>query len=162
MIPEFELSGEWFRCVSSHRDPLSSEGARRTGGRLNQIGEAGLYLAGTPTLAVAESLMLGNLYGVARFAPRLLVTVEVVISRVIDLRVEQVRAGLGLSAEDLVADWRPAARPTRMQRAGDVLLRLGVEAAIFPSVIELGSVNIVVFACNVDAAKSLRVVGRES
>lgn len=132
------------------------------GGRLNLIGEAGLYLAGTPTLAVAESLRLANLYGVVRFAPRLLVTVEVALSRVIDLRVREVRKGLGLSADDLVADWRPATEPTRMQQAGHTLLESGVEAAIFPSAIEPDSVNIVVFARNVDAANSLRVVGRES
>jgi hypothetical protein len=73
MIPAVPIRSEWFRCVSFRRDPLSSEGARLVGGRLSIPGEPAIYLASTPTLAVAENLRLAGLFGVGRFPPRLLV-----------------------------------------------------------------------------------------
>jgi RES domain-containing protein len=159
VLPSIPICGEWFRCVSLRRDPLSSEGARLTGGRLNVPGEPTIYLASTPTLAVAENLQLGSLFGVERFPPRLLVTIEVDLSRVVDLRSEPVRLSLGIAKEDLNGDWRSPLEASQSQLLGLSLADMEFEGALCPSAIEPGVVNLVVFVRNVDPAPALRIVG---
>jgi RES domain-containing protein len=158
MIPSVTVQGEWFRCVSLRRDPLSGEGARLAGGRLNLPGEPAIYLASAPTLAVAENLRLANLFGVERFPPRLLVTIEVTLSQVVDLRSQQARSTLGILMEDLTGDWRATSGPSPSQLLSVRLIESRYEAAICPSAIEPGSANLVVFTRNVDAEGSLHVV----
>lgn len=159
MIPAVEIKSEWFRCVSLRRNPLSGEDARLTGGRLNAAGEPTLYLASTPALAVAESLQLGSRFGVERFPPRLLVTVEVTLTRVADLREELVRSGLGITAADLASDWRSEGAASTTQLLGSRLTDMGFAGAIYSSMVEQGSANLVIFVCNVDPEKAVRVVG---
>ena len=161
MVPAIPISGEWFRCVSLRRDPLSFEGARLTGGRFSPVGEPALYLAGTSTLAVAENLRLANLYGVGRFPPRLLVTVEVTLSRIVDLRSEEVRRVAGIASEDLASEWRCVSGSSRSQLLGIQLIAEEYEGAIFPSAIEADAANLVVFARNVDLGRALHVVGSD-
>lgn len=159
MIPSVPVRSEWFRCVSLKRDPLSSEGARLVGGRLNMRGEPAIYLASTPTLAVAENLRLASLFGVERFPPRLLVTIEVTLSRVVDLRPERVRSILGIQMGDLADDWRDTSDASPLQLLGLRLADSEFEGAICPSAIELDSANLVVFVRNVNLEQSLHVVG---
>jgi RES domain-containing protein len=160
MIPCVPVRGEWFRCVSLKRDPLSSEGARLVGGRLNTVGEPAIYLASAPTLAVAENLKLASLFDVEAFPPRLLVTIEVTLTQVVDLRYERVRSILGITMGDLTCDWRSESGASPSQLLGLRLLDLKFEAAICPSAIEPDSANLVVFVRNVDPTQSLRIVGR--
>ena len=143
-----EVRGSFSRCVSRKRDPLSTEGARLLGGRFNPIGCPALYLAGTPTLAVAESLQLSTIYGVVRFNPRLLVSVEVALARVLDLTAEENLARLGLSVEELHAEWRTALEPTIAQRIGQQTRDASVEGILFPSKVEPGVTNLCVFREN--------------
>lgn len=161
MIPAIPIRGEWFRCVSLRRDPLSFEGARLTGGRLNPVGEPALYLAGTPTLAVAENLQLAHLFGVGRFPPRLLVTVEITLSRVVDLRCEEVRLIAGIATEHLASDWRCDSGEVPSQLLGTRLVDEEYEGAIFPSAIEADAANLVVFVRNVDVGQALHLVGTD-
>jgi RES domain-containing protein len=152
------VSGTWFRCVSLRRDPLSVVGSELTGGRFNDVGTGALYLAGTPAAAVAEHLRLGSMFGVVSFPPRMLVTVEVVLSNVFDLTAADVRAECGLSAADLAADWRVVATPAT-QALGRSLRAAGVEAVVFASVVEPRVGNLVVFPENLQSASRLAVVG---
>ena len=131
------------------------------GGRLNVVGEPALYLASTPTLAVAESLQLASLFGIERFPPRLLVTVEVTLSHVADLRSEEVRSTLGATVGDLAHDWRATADASPSQLLGVRLIDSGIEGAVCPSTIEPDSANLVVFGRNVDLAAALHVVGSD-
>lgn len=159
MIRTIEIRGEWFRCVSLRRDPLSSEGARLSGGRLNQPDEAALYMASSPTSAVAESLRLGSMFGVDRFPPRLLVTVEVELIRTVDLTSEETGRACGVSENDLLRSWRGDGGPSPSQLLGHRLAEDGIHAALCPSVIESGATNLVIFVRNVDLSRCLHVVG---
>jgi len=160
-VPAIEIVGEWFRCVSLHRDPLSFEGARLMGGRLNSVGEPALYLAQTPTLAVAENLRLGSLFGIDRFPPRLLVTVEVTLKRVVDLREAATCALLGVSQHELSAEWRLATALSRTQRLGTQLGEMGFEGVLVPSTLEPTSANLAVLVRNIELADCVKVVGAD-
>ncbi len=155
-----EVRGEWFRCVNLRRDPLSTEGARFFGGRLNCAGEPALYLASTPTLAVAKNLQLAGMFGVRRFLPRLLVTIEVTLRRVVDLRSDEVLAEFGLAADQLLGAWRGHGNaPNPTQLIGRNLASMGYEGAILPSAIEPCSANLAIFVQNIDFAETVHIVG---
>jgi RES domain-containing protein len=123
------------------------------------VDEPVLYLAGTPTLAVAENLRLASLFGVQRFPPRLLVTVEVNLTRVVDLRVPHVRSEYGVSLPDLTAEWRDAGGSSPTQVLGSKLVAEGVEGAIYPSSVEPGTANLAVFVRNLTDPDAVRLVG---
>jgi RES domain-containing protein len=153
VVPTIALAGEWFRCVSLRRDPLSEEGARLNGGRFNVIGEPALYLAGTPALAVAEHLRLGQMFGVVVFPPRLLVTVRVELPRVVDLAEKRTLSALGLDLEVLSGDWSAHAEPIATQLLGRELRDR------FPSALDASQANLVVFRENLRDDGSVQVVG---
>ena len=153
------LAGTFNRCVSRKRDPLSTEGARRFGGRFNPVDTSALYLSSTPTLAVAVALGLADIYGVTRFNPRLLVSVLVSLGAVLDLTSAKTRRQLGLTKADLLVDWRsdPAAAIT--QHIGAQAQAEGVEGILFPSRIEHKASNLCVFRENLLATSTIAVEG---
>ncbi len=157
-VPAITINGEWFRCVSANRDPLSTEGARLLGGRLNAVGERALYMAASPTLAVAENLQLASLYGVDRFPPRLLVTIEVTLSRVVDLVAPATLESLGLTPADILGDWKLDDSPSPGQLLGRRLCEYGIEGALYSSAIEPEAANLVVYMRNVNESRSLHVI----
>jgi RES domain-containing protein len=159
VVSSIAISGEWFRCVSLRRDPLSEVGARLNGGRFNVRGEPALYLAGTPALAVAEHLRLGQLFGVVAFPPRLLVTVEVALPRVVDLTDPRTRSAMELDAEELSRDWTTALEGASTQLLGRELRGEGVSGVMFPSSLEPAKANLVVFRENLGRDGWVRVVG---
>lgn len=161
MVPMITLSGDWFRCVSLRRDPLSEDGAQLNGGRFNVVGEPALYLADTPALAVAEHLSLGEMFGVATFPPRLLVTVEIEIRQVVDLTDPQTRTAAGVDLMALRCDWRAHAGPSPTQLLGRELRSAGVAGVRFPSSVNASRTNLVVFRENVCDTDLLRVVGAD-
>jgi RES domain-containing protein len=152
------IKGTWFRCVSLRRDPLSVVGSERSGGRFNDVGAGALYLAGTPSAAVAEHLRLGSLFGVTSFPPRMLVTVEVVLSNVVDLTTTGAHAMHGLKATDLNADWR-GVEDSATQALARCLRADGVEAVLFASVVEPRIRNLAVFTENLRPTSRLAIVG---
>jgi RES domain-containing protein len=156
-----ELSGTWFRCVSIKRDPLSFAGSQAAGGRFNDVGAGALYLAGTPAVAVAEHLQLGGLYGVTSFPPRMLVTIEVTLSRVVDLTDARVRDRYGIGASELMSAWRDD-RSSPTQALGRRLQAIGTEAVMFPSSIATGAANLAVFTENLLPTSRIAVVGLDS
>jgi RES domain-containing protein len=150
--------GTWFRCVALRRDPLSTVGSSLAGGRFNQAGIGALYLAATPAVAVAEHLRLGSLYGVAAFPPRMLVTIEIALTDVLDLTEADVRASRGIDLQDLITEWRAADAPAT-QALGRSTRAVGVEGILFPSSIDPSVSNLVVFVENLRASSSVAVVG---
>lgn len=98
------------------------------------------------------------MFGVQRFPPRLLVTIEVTLARVVDLRSELVHLALGIVIEDLVGDWRADETATPSQLLGHRLINSGFNGALCPSTIEQNSTNLVVFVDNVNSKQSLRLV----
>lgn len=153
------LEGTFSRCVSRKRDPLSTEGSRLIGGRFNPAGLPALYLAGSPAFAVAEALELADTYGVTRFNPRLLISVDVELSAVLDLTSAGNLGRIGLAAAELLADWRAGSDASATQRVGEQASRAGVEAILFPSRIEPSVSNLCVFRENLVAASRLTVNG---
>lgn len=154
------LLGTFYRCVSRKRDPLSAEGARLRGGRYNRIGEAALYLADDPRLAVEEHLQLGREFEVLRFNPRLLVSVEVQLESVLDVTDESTRESLGVTLDDLVAK-RGTTDELISQELGTEARRAGLEALLVPSTCLEGRSNLVIFPENRRAASRLEVVGMD-
>lgn len=152
------LTGDWYRCVAAHLEPLSSEGARRVGGRFNPPGLRTLCLAGTPTLAVAEHLRLGSLHGLAVFPPRLLVTVRVELADAADLRIPSALENVGLTGDDLSMNWVPLAGETATQRIGRRLAAKGVEGVVYPSAVDSAVWNLAVFVDNLREASIVEVV----
>jgi len=153
------IEAAFSRCVSRRRDPLSAEGARLLGGRFNPVGCPALYLASTPTLAVAEALQLSSIYGVVRFNPRLLVSIDIALTRVLDLTAEKNLERAGLTFADMQSDWRGAVEPTLAQRIGLQARDSRVEAILFASRIEPGAMNLCVFRENLLADSRLSVDG---
>jgi len=153
------IEAAFSRCVSRRRDPLSTEGARLWGGRFNPVGCPALYLASTPTLAVAEALQLGSIYGVVRFNPRLLVSIDIALTRVLDLTAEKNLERAGLTFADVQSDWRGAAEHALTQRIGLQARDSRVEAILFASRIEHSATNLCVFRENLLADSRLSVDG---
>lgn len=153
------LEGVFSRCVSRKRDPLSMEGARLFGGRFNPEGSPALYLASTPTLAVAEALQLSSIFGVVRFNPRLLVSIDVSLTRVLDFTADQNLDRAGFTLAELQGDWRDSLEPTAAQRIGLQAREANVEAILFPSRIEPEATNLCVFRENLLSSSRLSVDG---
>ena len=128
------------------------------GGRFNPKGCAALYLAGSPTVAVAEHLRLGSMFEMTTFTPRLLVSIDVALSAVLDLTDDGLVGKLGLTEEDLLGDWESLAEPP-MQAFGYDARERGVEAILFPSRLERGVANLCVFRDNERADSTLIVDG---
>ena len=160
MLPAIQVRGEWYRCVSLRRDPLSTEGALLLGGRLNPPGVSALYLAATPALAVAEHLQLGGYYGVRAFPPRLLVTVRVALSRVADLCDEHVLRLAGVTPVEMMSQWRSTPGDAAVQQLGTRLMLEGFQAARFPSAVDTSAANLVVFIEHLDDTCVLELVGQ--
>lgn len=93
------------------------------------------------------------------FNPRLLVSVEVPLSAVLDLTSAENLARLELAETDLYAGWRDRPSGSVTQRIGEQARASGVEAILFPSRIEHGVNNLCVFRDNVRAASRLVVDG---
>lgn len=154
------LEAAFARCVSRKREPLSTEGSRLHGGRFNTVGSPALYLAGSPPVAVAERLRLGEtLLQFQRFNPCLLVAVEVALQEVLDLTVRGNRRRLEVTLADLREDWTGAAQSIRSQRLGDLVREEGVEGILYPSAIEPRTMCLVVFMENHRATSRIQVVG---
>jgi RES domain-containing protein len=158
------LAGVFSRCATLGRDPLSTEGSRLFGGRFNPPGLPALYLAGTPTLALAEQLRFADLLGLpVRHTPRLLVAVDVRLAAVLDLTDAGLRRGLGLDDEILWAEWEsgPQAAESPTQTLGRRVREEGLEGILYPSRVERAGRNLVVFLENLQASSRVRLVGEE-
>jgi RES domain-containing protein len=158
--PATNLKDTWFRCTSRKREPLSTRGALLAGGRYNAKGVAALYLASSPNLAVSEHLGLGALYGVTRFPPRLLVSIDVDLTRVLDLTAEDVLAQVRVKRDDLVGPYSDdPSHPSITQLIAQLARAQGFEAIMAPSAVEPGQENLVIFPENLSSPESVRVVG---
>lgn len=154
------------------RDVLSGHGARQRGGRWNPPGLATLYGSTTDTAALEESKANDRYYGVQTKGPRLLVAIEVRLSRVLDLTAPAVRRGLGVTLEELRAeDWRKlleAGQESFTQALGRAVAASGGSGLLARSVAVLRGVTVAVYpgACPgdhsaiVEGEKLARLAGR--
>jgi RES domain-containing protein len=154
------IEAVFFRCTSRKREPLSTGGALRNCGRYNVIGCAALYLASSPNLAVSEHLHLRKVFEVRQFPPRLLVSVEVSLTQVLDLTDESTRGRFALTLEDLTGPYSADPdSPSITQTIAMEARKSGIEAILAPSALVRTETNLVVFRDNVASPRAVRVVG---
>jgi RES domain-containing protein len=150
----------FFRCTSRKREPLSTKGALSNCGRYNIPGCAALYLASSPTLALTEHLKLRELFEAKRFPPRLLVSVEVTLSSVLDLTDATVLNQLGVTHAALLEPYsQNPAKPSVTQTIALQARKTGIEAILAPSALIPTESNLVVFRDNVASPTAVQVVG---
>ena len=118
------------------------EFSRRYPGRFNPLGYGAVYVALERTTAVAELKRRAAKLGreLKAFAPRALLTLDVVLRQVLDLTDATVRAEWDITLDDLGADFDYE----RCHEVAEVARRDGYEAIRFPSATGEG-VNLAVF-----------------
>lgn len=131
-----DYEGRAFRHVSIGRSALSGEGARLHGGRWNPPESfAVLYLALDVATAVREFHRLASKQGLAAkdFLPRDLVTYDIRLQHVIDLRIDEHAVTLNLDRGPMAAD-----DPSACQLVGEAAHHAGFEAVLAPSATGIG------------------------
>lgn len=132
-----DVSGIFERHVSPSVRPLTGSSS---GGRWGAPGAYSVLYLGRPTESVvveAHRHLVDDIEGMTgeMVGPRRLLTVEVALTTVLDLRVEGNRAAVGLSSEDLMS---PVGEHARCQRIGQAAHQLGLHGIIAPAATGLG------------------------
>ena len=147
---------------------LQGEGSFRYGGRWNAIGSfRAVYGSTEDTVAVVESRANAEYAGMPYpfRTPRLLVTIELSLRRVLDLSLEPVRKDLDITLELLSQeDWRKIQEQRResfTQTLGRAVFENGGEGLLAPSARIPGGVNVVYFPGNKQGASVARVYESE-
>jgi RES domain-containing protein len=148
---------------------LQGEGSFRYGGRWNAIGSfRAVYGSTEDTVAVAESRANAEYAGMPYpfRTPRLLVTIELSLRRVLDLSLEPARKDLEITLEMLSQeDWRKIQEQRResfTQTLGRAVFENGSEGLLAPSARVSGGVNVVYFPGNKQGASVVRVYESET
>jgi RES domain-containing protein len=153
---------------ANQADLVSGEGSQQFGGRWNPPGRfRAVYASLTAETAIAESLRTGRKYGIAASTrtPLVLVAIDVILTRALDLTARQVRSRLGVSNEKMVAnDWLAEqlnGLECRSQLVGRLAFEAGVEALIVPSTLRNRRKNLVIFPERLLLNSRLEVVNKE-
>jgi RES domain-containing protein len=138
------------------KDVLSGKGAAWRGGRWNPPGLPTIYGSTTDTTALEECKANDRYYGVVTKSPRLLIAIEVQLTRVLDLTDPGVRRALDLTVAELAAeDWRKlsaAGKESFTQVLGRVVAETGGSGLLARSASVKRGVNVAVFpgVCRAD------------
>ncbi|MFO1352793.1 MAG: RES family NAD+ phosphorylase [Gammaproteobacteria bacterium] len=148
---------------------LSSIGSYRLGGRYNLANTfEALYLADSPITALQEVEMLfrqdEKLFPV-KGAPRILLSVEVTLSAVLDLTDVKIQKALGTNPQELTGSWiavNAAGHAAPTQMLGQACFRHeAIEGLKVPSARDHKAFNLAVFPENLKVASDLRVFDHE-
>ncbi len=154
------VEGIFFRCTSRKREPLDTTGALLNCGRYNVTGCSALYLASSPSLAVIEHLHLMELFEIRQFPPRLLVSVSVRLTRVLDLTDPAVLHRLEVEPAALREPYSDDPdRPSITQLIAIRARKAGIEAILAPSALAPEHSNLVVFRDNTSSPDAVEVIG---
>jgi RES domain-containing protein len=165
-------TGAVYRVTTlNYPDPKSillGQGSYLYGGRWNAIGSfRAVYGSTEDTVAVAESRANAEYAGMPYpfRTPRLLVTIELSLRRVLDLSSEEIREYLGTRSEALSQeDWRNIQEQDResfTQTLGRAVFENGGEGVLAPSARVPGGVNVVYFPENKQVASVAQVYESE-
>lgn len=156
---ESRLEARGFRHVSPGHEQIDDEalaGSRRVGGRFNPAGEFGaIYPSLDLETAVAELVRRADRTGVEldQLLPRILLTIDIRLQKVLDLADGEVRDNWGVTKEDLASDDH---RPCR--DVGRAARRAGYEAILFPSAARESGRNLAVFLDRLTPTSRLDIV----
>jgi RES domain-containing protein len=165
--------GELFRSASpryaNKDDIITGAGSKAAGARWNPPGSFhAVYASLEVETAVAEVLQHFRHYGlpVAKAMPRVIVSLEVKLERVLDLREGDVRRLLVVSEKRMLSEpWRQEQKKgleALTQAIGRLAYEVNVQALLVPSAARKGGSNLIVFPANLDPPKSwLRIVNRD-
>lgn len=147
-----------FRHLPPQYEALDSSGSLRAGGRWNPRGEYGvLYTALDEETAKAELERLAERQGLTLddFAPRDLVSIEVSLSKVLNLTDDNISEQLGIKESEIVGnDVSLCLEISRLAR------RAGFEAILAPSATKKGAV-LVVFPDCLRPTSRMEVAGKK-
>jgi len=183
-LPLHGIEGTFCRVVRNEyldrlpREPLYYLGSAAAGRRYTPLGgPAGLYLANHHFTAFSETRDLlydadGNLLPIEPRDPATLVTVQVTVhGGILDLTSKRVRATLGVTKADIMAEWEPAMEaylsgtgemPVTQQIAQAAHLTLRVRGIYFPSVRYRGGLCLVVFPDRLSLAEGDTIAVHDS
>jgi RES domain-containing protein len=165
---EVTFAGDLFRFInptfSKPADIVSGKGAWHAAGRWNLAKSAALsYSSTTPETALAEALAHVKYFSlpVATALPRVLVALNLKVTRALDLRDGKVRQILRI-AEAMIQglDWRAKNQHREealTQAWGRAFLAAGLEAVIVPSAADARGTNVLVFPENLQSASRFDV-----
>lgn len=156
---DITLDSDLFRFInpaySRPADVLNGHGALFASGRWNTAGSLPLsYTALSPETALAEALAHVRYFNLptSKALPRVLVSLHINATKVIDLRDGNVRKHLVLSEDSIRhLDWRSVNRnrETAITQAwGNCFASAGYEAVIVPSAADHHGANVLVFPMN--------------
>jgi RES domain-containing protein len=147
-------------------DILTGAGARRAGARWNPPNTfRTVYTSLDPHTAVDEAFAHFLHYGlpIAKALPRVLVSLEVRVRRVLDLTDARIRRFLTVSERRLLDDpWREMqikGQESLTQALGRLAHEDGWEALLAPSTARKGGVNLILFPANIEAPQSWMRMG---
>jgi len=153
-LARVSFAGAGFRHLGPGHSPMSGEGARIRGGRWNpEDSFPVLYVALSPDAAVAEFYRLAERQGMPaeNLLPRRFQEYAVELRELLDIREEDSRGGLGLTAAVITG-----VDPSRCQAVGDAAHYAGFEGILAPSATGAGDV-LAIFTGNLVAGSSIEV-----
>lgn len=104
-LPGISIKKSYYRFIGIKylKDPLSALGSKKNGGRYNfKDAFEVLYIAPDPQTAVQETLQNINF----RFPPKAIITIDVEVQEIINLKDEKTINTLGIYTEKLHRPWR--------------------------------------------------------
>ncbi|MBE7539735.1 MAG: RES family NAD+ phosphorylase [Opitutaceae bacterium] len=131
------------------RDIISGAGARMRGGRWNPPGLAAVYGSTSDSIALEECRAHDRYYGVVTKGPRVLVAIEVRLTKVLDLRLPSLRRALHITQRELASeDWRKlmqTRQESQTQALGRAAAAIGASGMLVNSANARSGTNGVVF-----------------
>lgn len=153
-LAEFPQRGTFFRSIDLARidDPLSALGSMKQGGRYNKRGKfEALYVSDTQITALHEvQSVYTNIKKIVavRQPPRAMLSIDLEVTRVIDLRSRLSLDALKMTADDLKQPWKIAqdqGRRIHTQDIGEAARHAEIEGLLVPSARVSDGTNLVVF-----------------
>lgn len=141
------------------RNPLNALGSKLSGGRYNYIGRfEALYLAPDPKTAVEESLKNINF----RFPPKSIITIDVEVQSIIDLKNKKLINILGIDRDQLFSPWRKIQDIEQKIAYTQLLGQLIYDSKLFegiryPSAKVKGKYNLVIFPNRLKKGSNIKV-----
>jgi RES domain-containing protein len=166
-------TGEVYRSASpsyaSKEDVITGAGSRTAGARWNPPRSfRTIYTSLDLETAVAEGVAHFRHYGfrISKAMPRVIVSLEVELQRLLDLTDGVIRRLLGVSQRRMLAEpWRQRQKEGRealTQAIGRLAYEANLEGILVPSAACATGSNLVLFPANFDPPKSwLRIINKE-